>query len=72
MDKLQLTAQNLVRVFNSRSSCMCAMLLCCYKAKCINLKLKTRPIQVLGSLLLVFELTTLPKSNRGHNYDGKL
>ncbi len=57
MDKHQLTGQNLGRDFNSRSSCMCAQNLCCYEAKQPNLKLKTRPKQLLGSLPLA---TALP------------
>ncbi len=56
MDKLQLTGQNLGRVFNSRSDCMSALHLFCYEAKQPNLKLKTRPKQLLGSILLVFML----------------
>jgi len=47
MDKLQLTEQNLGRLFNSRSGCMCAMHLFCYEAKQPNLKLKTRAKQLL-------------------------
>jgi len=43
MDRLQLTIQNLARVFNSRSGCVWAMHLFCYEAKRPNLKLKTQP-----------------------------
>jgi hypothetical protein len=56
MDKLQLAGQNLGRVFNSRSGCMCARHLFCYEAKQPNLKLKTRPKQLLGSLPIGFAL----------------
>ncbi len=42
--------------FNSRSGCMCARHLFCYEAKQPNLKLKTRPKQLLGSLPIVFAL----------------
>jgi hypothetical protein len=57
MDKLQLTGQNLVRVFNSRSGCMCAMYFCCFEAKWPSLKLKTWPKQLLGFLPLAFALS---------------
>jgi len=60
MDKLQLTGQNLGRVFNSRSGCMCAMHLCCFEAKWPSLKLKTRPKQLFGSLPLAFVLPASP------------
>jgi hypothetical protein len=56
MDKLQLTGQNLGRVFNSRSGCMCAMPFRCYEAKQPNLKLKTQPEQLLGSLPIALAL----------------
>ncbi len=59
MDKLQLTGQNLVRVFNSRSDCTSAMHLFCYEAKQLYLKLKTRPKQLLGSLSSAFVLPAL-------------
>jgi hypothetical protein len=54
MDKLQLTGRNLGRVFNSRSGCMCALHLSGYKTKWPNLKLSTRPKQLLGYLPLAF------------------
>ncbi len=54
MDKLQLTGQNLGRVFNSRSGPMCAMHLCCYEAKWCSLKLKTRAKQLLVPFPLAF------------------
>ena len=43
MDKLRSKGQNLGRVFNSRSGCTWALLLCFYEAKLPNLNLKTRP-----------------------------
>jgi hypothetical protein len=58
MDKLQLAGLNLGRVFNSRSGCMWARHLFCYEAKQPNLKLKTRPKQLLGSLPIAFALPT--------------
>jgi hypothetical protein len=56
MDKPQLTEQNLGRVFNSRSDWMFVMHLFSYEAKQPNLKLKTRPKQLLGYLPLAFAL----------------
>ena len=56
MDKRQSTGWNLDRVFNSRSGCMCALHLCCSEAKRPNLKLKTRPKQLLSYLQLVLAL----------------
>jgi hypothetical protein len=56
LGKLQLTGQNMGRVFNSRSGYMCVMHLYCYEAKWPNLKLKTRAKELLGSLLLAFVL----------------
>ncbi len=51
-NKLKLTGRNLDQVFNSRLGCVCI----CRAMACItkrpNLKLKTRPEQLLGSLLL--------------------
>jgi hypothetical protein len=52
MDKLQLTGQNLGRVFNFRNVRVHAVHLLCYGVKLPNLKLKTRPKQLLGSLPL--------------------
>jgi hypothetical protein len=49
MDKLQLTGQNLGRVFNLRLGHLCAEHFWCYQVKLPNLKLKTRPKQLLGS-----------------------
>ncbi len=48
MDKLKLTGQNLGRVFKSKSGCMCVVHLLCSEAIRPNLKLKTRPKQLLG------------------------
>ncbi len=52
MDKLQLTAQNLGRVFNFRNGHVHAMHFLCYRVKLTNLKLKTQPEQLLGYLPL--------------------
>ncbi len=52
MDKLHLTGQNLGRVFNSRSGRVHAIHSCCYWARLPDLKLKTWPKQLLGSLPL--------------------
>jgi hypothetical protein len=50
MGKLQLTGQRLRRVFNSRNGRMYVMQVWCYEAKRSNLKLKTLPKQLSGSL----------------------
>jgi hypothetical protein len=55
MDKLQLSGQNLGRVFNSRGGHVYAMRLSVYYSKLPNFKLKTWPKQLLGSLLLDIE-----------------
>ncbi len=55
MDKLQLTGQNLGWVFNFRSDWI-FMYLFSYEAKQPNLKLKTRPKQLLGYLPFAFAL----------------
>ncbi len=52
MDKLQLTGQNLCRVFYFRYGSGHDVHFLCWGVKLPNLKLKTRPEQVLGSLLL--------------------
>jgi hypothetical protein len=52
MDKLQLTGQNPGRVFNFRSCHFHSAHLWRYRVKLPNLKLKTRPKQLLGSLPL--------------------
>jgi hypothetical protein len=54
IDKLQLRTQNLGRVFNSIRSCVHDVQFLRYGVKLTNLKLKTRPKQLLGSLLLYF------------------
>ncbi len=59
MGKLQLTEKNLGRVFNSRSGCMCVMHLNCYEAKWPDLRLKTRPKQLVGYLPLAFALSSI-------------
>jgi hypothetical protein len=59
MDKLQQTGQNLGRVFNFRFGHLSAEHFWCYQVKLPNLKLKTRPEQLLGSLLLVIVLPNL-------------
>jgi hypothetical protein len=56
MDKLQLTGQNLGRVFNFRFGHLHAEHFCCYQVKLPNLKLKTQAKQLLCSLLLVIAL----------------
>jgi hypothetical protein len=53
LDKAQFTGRKLGRVFNSRSSCLSIM---GYEAKRPNLKLKTWPKQLKGSLPLAFAL----------------
>ncbi len=61
LDKFEVTGQNPGRVFNSRLGPACK----CYAVACVtkrpNLKLKTRPEQLLRSLLLAF---TLPRGVR--------
>ncbi len=52
MDKLQLTGRNLGRVFNFRNGGVHAVHLLCCGVKLPNLKLKTQPKQLLGSLPL--------------------
>ncbi len=56
MDKLKLTGQNLGRVFNSRLGLACIYHANAYVTKQPNLKLKTRPKQLLDSLPLAFAL----------------
>ncbi len=55
MDELQLTGKNLGRVFNYRGGHVYAMHSCGYKSKLPNLKLKTRPKQLLVSIPLDIE-----------------
>jgi hypothetical protein len=50
MDKLQLTGQNMGRVFNFRCGHLHATYSWCYQLKLPNLKLKTQPKQFFGSL----------------------
>ncbi len=52
MSKLQPIVQNLGQVFNPKRGCMHALHKLCFEAKLTNLKLKTRPRQVLGALPL--------------------
>jgi hypothetical protein len=59
MDKLQVTERNLGQGFNSRSGRTHCIHLHLYEAELANLVLKTRPIQLLGSL--VFDIV-LPKT----------
>ncbi len=56
MDKLQLTGRNLGRIFNSKSGHVHALQLPFSETEQPNLKLKTRPKQLLGSLPLVIVL----------------
>jgi hypothetical protein len=51
MDQVQLTGQNLGRVFNSRSGRMKVVQLLFFEAKLPNLKKKTRPKQLLNIML---------------------
>ncbi len=67
IDKFQLTGRNLGQVFNSRSGCVYACIhSCCYWAKLLNLKLKTRPKQLLGYLPLVFALPPIVPLLQSH------
>ncbi len=59
MDKLHLTGQNLGRVFNSRLGCAWICRSIAYVTKQSNLKFKTRPKQLLGSLLTAFALPSV-------------
>ncbi len=52
MDKLQLTGQNLCRVFNFRKGHVQAMHFLCYRVKRPSLKLITRPKQLSSCLQL--------------------
>jgi hypothetical protein len=56
MDKLQLTGQNVGRVFNFRSDHLHAATFLVLSVKLPNLQLKTQPKQLLGSLSLVIAL----------------
>ena len=59
MDKLQLSGQNLGRVFNFSNGCVHATQLYFFETKLPSLKLKTRPEQLLCSLPLVIALPRL-------------
>jgi hypothetical protein len=59
MDKLQLTGQNLGRVFNFRFGHLHAEHFWCNQVKLPFLKLKTRPKHFLGYLRLVIALPNL-------------
>jgi len=52
MDKLKLTGRNLGRVFKFRWGCLNAIQLYYFKTELPDIKLKTRPNQLLGSLPL--------------------
>ncbi len=58
MDKLKLTGRNLGRVSNYRLGHACIDHAIVHITKQPSLKLKTRPKQLLGSLLLAFALPT--------------
>jgi hypothetical protein len=60
-DKLQSTGQSLGRVFNSRRGCVLAIQLRYFEIKLTNLKLKTQPKQLLGSLPLNISETAFKK-----------
>jgi hypothetical protein len=64
IEKLQPTGQNLGRVLNSRSGCLCALQLSCFETKFANLMLKTRLKQLVRSLLLDIALQV--PSNQDH------
>jgi hypothetical protein len=55
-DKLRLTGQNLCQVFNSGLRGACIYHAIAHIMKQLNLKLKTWPKQLLGSLPLAFAL----------------
>jgi hypothetical protein len=63
MDKLQQTGRNQGRVFDFRFGHLQAEHLWCYQVKLPNLKLKTRPKQLLGFLPLVIVLPGVPDGN---------
>jgi hypothetical protein len=52
MDKLQLTGRNLGRIFNFKNGRVQVLRFLCYGVKLHKFKLKTRPKQPLGYLLL--------------------
>ncbi len=61
MDKLKLTGQTLCRVFYSKLGRVCICSASAPIAKWPNLKLKTQPKQLLGSLSLAFALPAWTK-----------
>jgi hypothetical protein len=61
MDKLQLTGQNLGRVFNFRSGHLHASTFLVLLVKLPNSQLKTRHKQLLGSLRIVIALPSSRK-----------
>jgi hypothetical protein len=63
-DKLQLTGQNLGRVFSFRFGHLHAEHFWCYQVKLPHLKLKTRSKQLLGSLPLVIALPGLRQQKK--------
>ncbi len=63
IDKLQVIGQNLGQLFNSRSGCVHDMQSRCFETKLPNLKLKTWPKKLLGSLLL-----DIPSSAKVRNF----
>ncbi len=67
MDKLQLTGQNLGRVFNFRYGHLQAEHFWCYQVKLPNLNLKTRPKQLLGFLPLVIAHPAIHHEIEGSN-----
>jgi hypothetical protein len=64
MDKLRLTGQNLGRVFNFRFGHLHAEHFWCYLVQLPNLKLKTQPKQLLGSLPLVIAFPASPYASK--------
>jgi hypothetical protein len=64
MEKLQLTGQNLVQVFNFRVGCFRTTHFCSYQVIQHNLKLKTRSKQLLGYLPLDITLPDVPGVSR--------
>ncbi len=66
MDKLQLTGQNLGRAFNFRSGHFHVAHSWCHQLKLPSLKLRTRPEQLLGSLLL--DIAFLNVTGQKHSF----
>ncbi len=61
-DKLQLSGQDLGRVFNSKNGCVHAMQFICFETKLPNLNLETQPKLLLGYLPLGIGLSDLTQS----------